>query len=614
MCGFLGIINLDGSSIDQHFLRVMTAKMKARGPDSEGFFFDDNVGLGFRRLSIIDLSTGDQPLSNADDTIWLVMNGEIYNFVELRVNLTKKGYSFKTRSDAEVIVHLYEEYGTEFVQHLNGMFAFALYDKVKKKIILGRDRLGIKPLYYKKQNNQIVFGSDAKVVAGEDGTNISESGFLTYLSFGYTNNDSIFEGVIKLKPGCLIELDRTSFKTMPYWKVDKIGESVCSDFEAQEKLSYLLEESIKIQLRSDVPVGVFLSGGVDSSAIVALASKALKSPLNTYSVEYDLKNSKDPVFASKVSRQYNTNHTNIKIGPLEVDSYLEELLRSLDEPIADSALIATYALSKKASQDGVKVVLTGAGGDEIFGGYGRYKKPKVLSRLWIRDFVLFNAPNSFAKILRAAKPGLSSRFGNLCLNYAAQISGADYYFIENILRDPQRYQTLLDLVKCEFESIESNESEFGYEYSRMHNDLNGYLINNVLALTDKATMAASVEARVPLLDHRLVEHAYSLKPQTNLYHGEAKGLFKRSLEGVLPNSVLYRRKEGFNAPVKHWVNGDSGLKLKSNLLGETSEVLKDFVDMNMVEKMLQQDSFDKTSFETVFSMYIFNRWYNYNFS
>jgi len=614
MCGFFGIMNLDGSIVDQVYLRTMTEKMYTRGPDSNGFYFDANVGLGFRRLSIIDLSTGDQPLSNEDDTVWLVMNGEIYNFLELRDELIGKGHLFKTGSDAEVIVHLYEEYGAKFVEYLNGMFAFALYDKVNNKMILGRDRLGIKPLYYRKNDNQIIFGSDAKLVAGTGASNISESGFLSYLSFGYTNNDSIFSGVSKLKAGCTLVFDNTMFDINSYWKIDRVGWNNITIDDGQVMLSNLLEDSIRLQLRSDVPIGVFLSGGVDSSAIVALASKVSKLPLNTYSIEYAGKNGKDPVFALEVSKQYETNHTTIVIGPEEVESYLDELLDVLDEPIADSAIIATYALSKRANQDGIKVILSGAGGDEIFGGYGRHRKPKILSRHWIRDLILFSSHDSFSKLLKKTNPGLSNRFGNHCLNYAAQISGVDYSCIERLLGDDRRYQKLTDLVNNEYDSIQATEAGFGYEYARMHNDLNGYLINNVLSLTDKATMAASVEARVPLLDHRLVEYAFSLRSHINMLNGEAKGLFKKTQEGALSSSVLYRKKEGFNAPVKQWVTGHAGLKVKNNLLYESSEPLKRFVDMNKLEQMLRKGSFDKRGFETIFSLYVFNRWCNRNVS
>jgi len=614
MCGFCGILNLNKSRVDQDQLQVMTDRMSFRGPDSEGFYFKDNIGLGFRRLAIIDLTSGNQPISNEDGSIMLVMNGEIYNYIELRTKLKEKGHKFKTSGDAEVILHLYEEYGVNLVDYLNGMFAFALYDTVNKKTILGRDRLGIKPLYFTQKNNQILFGSDARSVAGIGKPSISESAFLSFLAFGYTNNDSIFSGVSKLKPGHILEIKEGSISVSPFWKLENFGDNLLSDAGAEKKLFSLLKDSVNLQLRSDVPLGIFLSGGVDSSAIVALASGISDSPINTYSVEYIGKNGSDPIFASEVSNKYNTYHKRLKIGPEEVESYLDDLLYYLDEPIADSAIIATYALSKKAKQDGIKVLLSGAGGDEIFGGYNRHMRPKTLSRNWIRDSILFNKNDFLIKILKKFNPSLYFRFGDECLNYAAQISGVDYSFIHKLLNNNSQYNRLIEIVKHEYQSIQTHEDEIGYKYARMFNDLNGYLVNNILSLTDKATMAASIEARVPLLDHRLVEYAFSLPHHVNILNGKSKGLFKKSLEDVLNKKILYRTKEGFNAPVKHWVSGQSGHIMKENLLDHTSEILTDFIDMTEVEKMFAKENLDKRVFETIFSLYVFNKWWNLNYS
>ncbi len=614
MCGFCGIVNIDQSDVQRRDLQIMTDKMYARGPDSDGYYCEGNVGFGFRRLAIIDLESGDQPLSNEDNSIWLVMNGEIYNFVDLRKELIAKGHRFRTKSDAEVILHLYEEYGNDCVHYLNGMFAFALYDKRSRKILLGRDRLGIKPLYYKVKNNKIVFGSDARAVAQEHAPVINEVAFLAYLSSSYTAEKSIFQDVNKLPQANLLEIIGKKYKLIPYWHLSEFGG--CSDPEhvAREKLLELLESSVKLQLRSDVPLGIFLSGGVDSSALVALAANALESTVNTYSIEYSNKNGDDPLFALDVAKRYKTNHTKLVLGPHEAEDCLDSLLTALDEPMADSALLATYALSKRAKEDGIKVLLSGAGGDEIFGGYSRYQKPQLFSRYWLRDFLLKRDNKHFSKLLKKINPSLQSRVGNKSLNYAAQISGADYSIIDQLLNNTDRYKDLIGFVDSEYNSINHDEPQLGFEYARMYNDLNGYLVNNILALTDKATMATSIEARVPLLDHRIVEYAYSLDPKLNLLNGEAKGLFKKALTGKLPHELLYRKKEGFNAPVKQWVTGSSGSAMKNNLLGETSETLKSLIDMKKLEDILSQGQLTESGFETIFSLYIFNRWCNTNYS
>ena len=613
MCGICGILRLDQAPVYEDELRAMADKMLMRGPDSEGYYCNQNIGLGFRRLAIIDLLSGDQPLTNEDRSIWLVMNGEIYNFIELRKDLQAKGHRFLTKSDSEVIIHLYEEYGNDCVLHLNGMFAFALYDQHRNKLLLGRDRLGIKPLYYKFIGKVLYFGSDARTVAQESRPTVSERSFLAYLSSAYTSQDSIFEGVNKLPPANLLEICGHRHQLITYWNV--ADHSFHNQLEQvdQEQLLDILENAVRLQLRSDVPLGVFLSGGVDSSAIVALASEALDTPVRTYSVEYSEKNGEDPYFAELVSKHYNTRHSKLILCPERAEKSLKSLLRKLDEPMADSAILATYALSKRAQKDGVKVLLSGAGGDEIFGGYQRHLKPKLYSRQWMRDKLLGSKNSGLSSLMRRINPGLHKRMGDEPLNYFSQISGADYSVISQLLNDDQ-YKQMANFIASEYESIINDAPIIGYEYARMRNDLRGYLVNNVLALTDKATMAASVEARVPLIDHQLVEFAYKLDPRDNIANGVAKGLFKNALSEKLPHELLYRKKEGFNAPVKKWVTERSGSRMRENLLGETSEPLKDLLDMIRLEKVVTNEQSKQSGFETIYSLYMFNRWWNANYS
>lgn len=613
MCGICGILKLDKATVHQNELQVMADKMVMRGPDSDGYYINQNIGLGFRRLAIIDLLSGDQPLTNEDRSIWLVMNGEIYNYIELRKELQLKGHTFSTKSDAEVIIHLYEEYGNECVLHLNGMFAFALHDQSSNKLLLGRDRLGIKPLYYKISRQTLYFASDARVVVHESTPLVSKASFLAFLSFGYTAQESIFEGVHKLPPANLLEVSGGQYQMIPYWSVTDHSFHYRSSQVDQEQLLEKLKNAVRMQLRSDVPLGIFLSGGIDSSAVVALASEALDTPVNTYSVEYTDKNGKDPYFANLVSSCYNTRHTKLILCPNLAEQATESLLHMLDEPIADSSILATYSLSKRAREDGVKVLLSGAGGDEIFGGYQRHLRPKFYSRQWLRDILLGSKNSSLSNLIKSINPGLHKRMGNESLNYFSQISGVDYSVISQLLNQEQ-YQQMINIVVSEYESIINDTPVIGYEYARMRNDLNGYLVNNVLALTDKATMATSVEARVPLIDHQLVEFAYKINPQVNIANGVAKGLFKKAMSDKLPYELLYRKKEGFNAPVKKWVTGQSGSKMRENLLGETSLPLRDIVDMGMLEKVVTCEQATQRGFETIYSLYMFNRWWNANYS
>jgi asparagine synthase (glutamine-hydrolysing) len=613
MCGFCGIVNVDQSDVQRRDLQIMTDKMYARGPDSDGYYCEGNVGFGFRRLAIIDLESGDQPLSNEDNSIWLVMNGEIYNYLELRSELLLQGHLFKTKSDAEVILHLYEEYGSKCIERLNGMFAFALYDQKKGRILIARDKLGIKPLYYKITDKQIVFGSDAKsiVLALNEPIDADEGSFLSYLSHSYTTTKSIFKGVLKLDPGTYMEIKNKEFKIFRYWSVKEFSNNNDSMKAIEDNLSILLLDSVKLQLQSDVPLGIFLSGGVDSSAIVAYASQISNKRIHTYTVEYVGKKANDPKYALEVSKRYNTIHTSLLISNKDAEGYLNELLTVLDEPIADSAIIATYALAKRASLDGVKVLLSGAGGDEIFGGYKRHIKPKKGSRHWVRDTVLRNNNVLVGSFIKKINPKLHNRMGNDSLNYSAQISGIDYSIVKKLLSE-KRYEQLVSQIKKEYSSIKL-ESKIGYSYSRMHNDLNNYLVNNILALTDKATMAASVEARVPLLDHRIVEYAFNLRSRVNMLSGEGKGLFKSVLKKLLPKSLLFRKKEGFNAPVKNWVMGKSREKIKTELLENASKPIKEFLDMQELEILICEETISESGYETIFALYVFNKWWNANF-
>jgi len=386
MCGICGITNFFNCPVKTDELKAMISPMKHRGPDDEGYYLEGNTGIAMCRLSIIDVEKGHQPISNEDQSIWVVLNGEIYNYIEIRKYLKKKGHVFRTNSDTEVIVHLYEEKGLNALEYLNGMFAFALYDSQLKGLWLVRDRLGIKPLYYVELNKRFMFSSDLNSINTLHRFDIDEGSFLKYLGFAYIPTpNTIYKNVKKLYPAQYLWIKNGNITCNRYWTLPEKQMWNGGNCEAKVKLEELLADSVKLQLRSDVPLGVFLSGGLDSSGIVAFASKAGFNQLNTMTINFKSKNGEDSKFAREVSSQYESIHTEIDFGWDTLVKELDELINFLDEPVSDSAIIPTFLLSKIARDKGIKVILTGAGGDEIFGGYLRHHQSLIGSPRWIAE-------------------------------------------------------------------------------------------------------------------------------------------------------------------------------------------------------------------------------------
>lgn len=610
MCGIAGIMAFDGKKISTSELKKMTECMVHRGPDDDGFFTFDSVGLGMRRLSIFDVEGGHQPLSNEDGDLKLVLNGEIYNHVELRQQLIARGHVFRTGSDAEVVLHLYEEKGVDALAELNGMFAFALYDSHRKALWIGRDRIGIKPLFYAMDHDRIVFASDAKAIRSVYKTNIESQQILKYLALGYVSGEeTLWQGVTKLPPGHYLWIENDKVKLQKYWSLDRIGNYDIGIEEAHEKLDFLLHDAINLQLRSDVPLGAFSSGGVDSSSLVALASKKLPEALKTFTICFKGKNSADADFAKKVAHLYGTTHLQVPMGALEATEALDELLPKLDEPIADSAILPSYIISKIAREQGIKVLLNGAGGDEIFGGYTRHFPPRFGSPSWVAE----NLPNSMRQVVSSVwslfQPYRSVRASDPVLAWGASISGVNFHSSRKLLRDPGAYTNLLSAIKEEYKDLISTSAGHGYTYDRMLIDYQKYLPQDVLSLTDKATMSASVEGRVPLLDHRLVELAFSLPAEVNLYKGQAKGLFKRVMLNDLPEDLINRKKEGFSSPDAVWLSDDKCFNLAEELLEAKTPLFDEIINPSALEKLLNSREQRKHSASLLFALYLFNRWH-----
>jgi asparagine synthase (glutamine-hydrolysing) len=608
MCGIAGIIRFDGGSVNPDSLKAMTSRMVERGPDEEGFFIDGCIGLGFRRLSIIDIGGGHQPIANEDGTLQLVFNGEIYNHNELRHQLVRRGHSFRTKSDAEVLLHLYEDFGVDALNEVNGMFGFAIYDSKRKQTFIARDRLGIKPLVFVRESNQLVFASNASAIRGVIPLALSSEAAVDYLLNAYVpESHSIWAGLTKLPPAhFMIVGDNGEVACRRYWEPTSAPQWTGSIDDACMRLDELLLDAVKLQMRSDVPVGVLLSGGIDSSAIVSYASSIASEPLRTYSVNFQGKSSADANYARKVAEQYGTEHTELMFGPTDTIKTMDEVLSRFDEPIADSAMFPTYAISQVARDSGVKVLLSGAGGDEIFGGYPRYGAPRFASPRWLAEKTPAVLGRPLAALWRLIQPSRGWAASDPSFSWGQCLSGVDYGVLRSLLRYPPDFLRGLRSLKAHYPVGRTNV-RIASTYERMLIDLRTYLIGDVLALTDKASMAASVECRVPLLDHRLVEFAFSLPESINLLRGAAKGLFRETLRDKLPADLLCRAKEGFNAPIAVWLDG-GGKQIRDELLGAACPLVDGIIDRAKLERLLLKGNVADRSAETVFALFMLNRW------
>lgn len=610
MCGIAGIVAWGGRQVATAELKAMTDRMKQRGPDDEGFVTVGSVGLGMRRLSIIDVEGGHQPLSNETGDIHLVFNGEIYNHLELRQQLAARGHVFRTASDGEVILHLYEEKGADCLADLNGMFALALYDSQRRTVWIARDRLGIKPLFYAASSRGLAFASDIKALRAAHAADVEPRQVLKYLGLSYVPGaETVWGGVQKLPPAHYLRIEGERVTLQKYWSVNGIGASPLSVEAAREQLDWLLRDAIRLQLRSDVPLGVFLSGGLDSSAIVALAAEQLTEPLRTFTISFDDKEALDSTFAADVAQRYATSHTVIRMGSVEAAAAVDELLPLMDEPLADSALLPAYVLSKAARAEGIKVLLNGAGGDEIFGGYSRHRRAPFGSPTWMADTLPGPLRRALAGGWSLFQPERAIRAGDPVLAWATGVSGVNLHTARRIFRDPADYASMVGAIRAEYPGLERRTAGLDYAHTRMNLDLQKYLPEDVLSLTDKATMAASVEGRVPLIDHRLVELAFSLPVRINLLDGEPKGLLKRVMRDRLPPELLSRKKEGFNAPDAAWLRNDRGIDLAGELLGARTSILDGLLDPKALEALLSSPEARQRSGSMLFALFVFNRWH-----
>jgi asparagine synthase (glutamine-hydrolysing) len=582
MCGIHGILNLDGSPSADDALQRMGNVTRHRGPDGEGVHVDGSLAMGMRRLAIIDLEGGNQPLTNEDRTLWLVANGEIYNYRELSRELTAQGHRLRTASDCEPLLHLYEQLGDGFLASVNGMFAFALWDSRRRRLLLGRDRLGIKPLYLRNDGRRLIFASEAKAILEVPGvtTELDPRALSTFLSLGYVPApQSMFRGIRKLPPATMLIAEDGRITERRYWRVPHSVESGVDETTWVERVRGRIEESVRLQMVSDVPIGAFLSGGIDSSAVVAMMARHCDRPVKTYAIGFDGGAAEayynELPYARRVATRFGTDHHEILVRP-DVVELLPLLLWHMDEPIADSALVTTYLVSRFARQD-VTVILSGVGGDELFAGYRRYLGGHYQRRLQRLPVAMRRAMAAAGARLpsdrhsplldkmRLAKGFLVSADHPLEARYRSYVEVFDEAAIGELLRDPP--SVTVDALEPAFADARGDD-----ELNRLLAvDAATQLADDLLLLTDKMSMAVSLECRVPLLDHELVELAASVPQEVKLRGGELKHLMKRSLADILPPDILERRKRGFGTPMGAWFKDDLSPVLGALLSRESIE-------------------------------------------
>jgi len=581
MCGIAGIfVRGSFSAGDRDCVRRMSDVLSHRGPDGEGFYFDKAIGLAHRRLSIIDLEGGKQPLSNEDGTVWVTFNGEIYNYVELRDHLLTKGHKFATSSDTEVIVHLYEEYGDDFITRMRGMFAIGLWDSRNQRLLLIRDRVGKKPLFYAVLNDRVAFASEIKSLLQIPGfpKDIDREALVDYFSLLYVPAPkSIFRHVRKVRPAHYVVIDASGAREKPYWDIqfgetdDKSEASWCAE------LLDVYQEAVRLRLRSDVPLGAFLSGGVDSSSVVALMSRMNAGRVNTCSVGFDEKEFDESGFAATFAKRLGTDHHEEIVRP-DALSVVRRLAWFYDEPFADSSAVPTYYVSQAARRH-VTVALSGDGGDENFAGYRRYHHDLIENRC--RSYVpeairrpLFNALGQWYPKLDWAPRMFRAQ---ATFRAFARNSVEGYFYSISAIK-PELIQQLLSKEFLESVQGYSSVELFDDYYHRQRHadhlsrlqylDIKTYLTDDILVKVDRASMANSLEVRCPILDHKFMELAARIPSSLKLKEGQGKYIFKKSLKALLPKEILERRKQGFAVPLVAWFRGELKPMAAESLLSE----------------------------------------------
>ena len=609
MCGIAGYtLSSSANAIDEKIVQKMTAALRHRGPDGHGAFVRPHVALGHARLSIIDVAGGAQPMKSSDGSLILSFNGEIYNYKELRSDLKKRGYRFTTASDTEVILHLYREYGESCLDYLNGMFAIALWDENRRQLLLARDRIGEKPLYYADVGGNLAFASELKALRHFPNVDLSLDfrAVDDYLAYGYVPSPrSIHHGIRKLPHAHYLTWRDGRFSIKRYWTVDSDIE-IRSMSEAVERFQELLDDSVRIRLRSDVPVGSFLSGGLDSTLIVAKASQIYPGKMRTYTIGFGEDEFDESANASATAEHFSTEHTNRIVDSLSLD-ILPDLVRQYDEPFADPSSVPTYFVTREASRD-LKVCLSGDGADELFGGYPQYRMEpfeRMLLRFprWLRRAGL-SIPAAMLPYHVKGKGWLMRMMDDGALRYQQKIG------VFSVRERQDLFQTALRpnideeaaLLRSFFQQS-SKEIE-----NRQAADLATYLPDDILVKVDRSSMAHSLEVRTPYLDHRLVEFAAALPLRYKIADGVQKRVLRAALKPLVPSGTLERRKQGFALPLRDWFRGNHADFVGERLLSNSSKV-RDVFDPTVVARLVEAHARGQRDFsERIWSLVWFEEW------
>lgn len=621
VCGFVGKLNLDRNQpVPRELIRQMMAEIVHRGPDGEGDYLSGPVGLGHRRLSIIGIESGAQPMSNEDGTVWVVYNGEIYNFPELRTDLKAIGHIFKSDTDTEVIVHLYEEFGVNSVERLRGMFAFALWDDRRQLLLLARDRVGIKPLYYANNGQALVFGSEIKSLLVDPAVERrinprAIDRFLTY--YHLPGDETLFEGIYKLDPGHYLTIQNGQMTKHQYWDLHFETSPYRMRFDdAVKGLQTLLRSTVKDHMISDVPVGVLLSGGVDSTGVLRYAVEQTGNRISTFTVGFAGEDFADErPYARLAAEHYGTLHHEITINSKDFHDFLPRYVWHMEEPVCEPPAVALYFVSRLARESSIKVLLSGEGGDEAFGGYNKYRNLVALESLK-------SAFGSAKGSLRFILEGLGSVGSKAFQKYARLVDRplSQYYFSCTATPDTPFNRLKQVLYKRDF--VESLVGASDEPTRRLFKQLNGlpllhqllyvdtktWLPDDLLVKADKMTMATSVELRVPLLDFQVLEFAASLPPHFKVQGWSTKRILKAALKDSVPPAILKRKKTGFPVPYDRWFRKELKEFVFETILDKNSALSAYFSEEALLQ-LLQTNQRGEGGAQEVFSLLVLELWH-----
>lgn len=625
MCGICGILNFGASEIiDKGLLQKMCDSLIHRGPDEGGIYisssFSPAIGLGHRRLSIIDLDTGTQPIHNEDRTIWIVFNGEIYNFHNLKTELQKKGHRFYTRTDTEVIVHLYEDMHEECVNELNGMFSFAIWDEKEKRLILARDRVGIKPLFYCLEGNKLIFASEIKsmLVHSDIDRALDLTALYSYLSYQYIPYPrTIFKKIKKLSPGHILSYTDGRIFIKRYWDItynDKLR--LGKKEEYIERINVLLADSVRLRLVGDVPVGAFLSGGIDSSTVVGLMAKFTTRPVRTFSMGFREESFNELDYARIVSRHFRTEHYEFVVNPPVIVKLLPKLIQHFGEPFGDPSAIPTYMVSELARTK-VKVCLSGDGGDEVFAGYYRYIGNRAAEFFsGIPHSLIESIKSIIEKIPEKADVNFIQKLKRF-IRYLHLSPQERYINLVMIFDRDMKYSLITRQFQDELEKANPLSEFLGFFESHnaycfldkvLYTDVKTYLPGDLLNKVDITSMANSLEVRVPFLDHRLIEFMARVPADLKVRGFNTKYILKQTMKGILPRRIIHRKKHGFGVPIGRWFREQLGPYVRDVLL-DTRTLKRGYFNQRYVQWMINQHLSGRRDFShNLWLLLVFELW------